>query len=104
MLSIILLSLLDAFFTLKLVTIGAASEFNPVMNFFLNMGPVPFLLIKYALTVGGVLSFLVLKNFTYLSRKVRVSSIIVTVLALYVVLIMYELSLFYRFETEMVMR
>jgi len=102
--TVIILSLIDASFTLKLVAIGAASEVNPVMDFFLNLGAIPFLLFKYALTAVGLLSFLVLKNFTYLSGKLKVSSLMLGILLLYAVLILYELSLFHRFESEMLLR
>ena len=46
---IILLSLLDAFFTLRLLYLGAA-EINPVMAFFLQFGPTAFMAAKYILT------------------------------------------------------
>ena len=101
--AVILLSVADASFTLKLVAIGAASEVNPVMDFFLDWGAIPFLLFKYALTAVGLLTFLILKNFTYLSGKIKVSAIMAGILFLYAVLIVYELSLFHRFETEMLL-
>ncbi len=94
---IVALSLLDASFTLKLVHIGAATEVNPVMDYFLRLGPIPFLAVKYSLTVGCVVVFLVLKNFHYLSGRVQVSTLLAAVLVLYAILIIYELSLFLRF-------
>lgn len=46
---VILLSFLDAFFTLLLLYLGAA-EINPVMAFFLQFGPTAFMAAKYTIT------------------------------------------------------
>ena len=94
--AIILLSVLDAIFTVELIQIGAACEANPVMDFFLRLGLAPYLLVKYALTVGSILVCLILKDYR-MGGRVRVKWVIKSVLLFYVVLIVYELSLFYRF-------
>ena len=54
---ILLLSCLDAFFTLHLLDIGAA-ETNPVMAFFLCFGPTVFMIVKYGITAVCVLVIL----------------------------------------------
>lgn len=94
--AIILLSILDAILTIKLIRIGAAREANPVMDFFLHLGLAPFLMVKYALTVGSVLVCLILKNYR-MGGRIRVKWVLMSVLFLYGALIIYELSLFYRF-------
>lgn len=97
----VLLSLLDAVLTLKLLDLGAAREVNPVMAFFIRQGPVIFLTAKYVITVVCVTTFLVLKNFSYLHGRISVKSLLVFIFILYACLIVYELSLFYRFKTGM---
>ncbi|MGD8542381.1 MAG: DUF5658 family protein [Desulfobacteraceae bacterium] len=51
---ILLLSLLDAVLTLHLISHGAA-EINPLLNYFLNRGHLPFLIVKYGLTAAAIL-------------------------------------------------
>ena len=43
---IIMLSVLDAFFTLYLISKGA-SELNPIMNYFLEQSPIVFFGVKF---------------------------------------------------------
>ncbi len=61
MMGIIALSLLDAALTLYLVSHGA-SEVNPVMNYFLQKGPIAFMAAKYLFTCMAVVIFVVLAN------------------------------------------
>lgn len=97
---IIVLSMTDATFTLKLVALGAAKEINPVMDFFLQLGPITFLTVKYVLTGICLLCFLIFKNHSFLGDRVTGSSLIVAVLIIYAVLIFYELTLFYRLNSN----
>lgn len=55
---VLLLSFLDAFFTLYLLHLGAA-EINPVMAFFLRFGPAVFMAAKYGITAVCVIVMLV---------------------------------------------
>ena len=89
---ILVLSVTDAIFTLKLISRGA-QEVNPIMDFFLQLGPVIFLGVKYFLTVGSLLCFLILKNHYFLLGRISVKTLIGIIFVLYVVLIAYELSL-----------
>ena len=59
--AILMLSIFDALLTLILIEKGA-SEFNPVMAFFLEYGPLPFIIAKYLLTSFGVVLLLIVKN------------------------------------------
>ena len=88
----ILLSITDAVFTLKLVSRGA-QEINPIMNFFLKLGPAPFLAVKYFLTGGSLIVFLIHKNFAVFGGKIRVKGILFSVFLMYVLLIFYEIVL-----------
>lgn len=61
MMGIIVLSILDAALTLYLVAHGA-SEINPVMNYFLQKGPVVFMTAKYLFTSIAVVIFVLLAH------------------------------------------
>jgi hypothetical protein len=58
---VLLLSITDGFLTLFLLTNGAM-ELNPVMNFFIDIGPFAFMGAKYLFTVGSVLIVVVLND------------------------------------------
>jgi hypothetical protein len=59
--AILMLSIFDAFLTLVLIEKGS-SELNPVMAYFLEHGPLPFIIAKYILTSFGVIALLFCKN------------------------------------------
>ncbi len=88
---ILILSVTDAFFTLKLISLGGR-ELNPFMDFFLQLGPFPFLIVKYLLTGTCLIIFLVHKNRVIFGR-LKVKSLLVFSLLLYFTLILYELAL-----------
>lgn len=56
---VLCLSLLDAALTLILLDKGAV-ELNPVMQYYISLGPVIFVLVKYSLTALALLIMLVL--------------------------------------------
>ena len=89
---ILFLSLADAFLTLELIR-GGMSEFNAVMDYFLQLGPLPFVLIKYLLTASGLVCLLIHKNYPIFRGRFSVKAILVGVAAMYCVLIAYELLL-----------
>jgi hypothetical protein len=59
--AILLLSIFDALLTLILIEQGS-SELNPVMAYFLEYGPLSFIISKYLLTSFGVVVLLIFKN------------------------------------------
>jgi len=85
----LVLSITDAFLTMRLVE-GHFQELNPVMDFFLQMGPLPFVLAKCALTIFGLLTLLVLKNY-YIWGKIKTAVVLVIFPFLYMILITYEI-------------
>lgn len=87
----LLLSVIDAFFTLTLLQHGAM-EANPLLEFVLNEHPELFAIIKMGLTGGGVL-VLVAAARAHLFRVVRVKTILQWVLLGYVLLFGYEMWL-----------
>src|SRR5262249_58920526 len=54
-------TVIDGLITLRLMTMDC-EEINPVMDYFLKKGSVPFLLGKYLLTVAGLPVLLIFKN------------------------------------------
>jgi hypothetical protein len=88
----LLLSVADAFLTLKLVHAGA-TELNPVMDFYLRAGPLPFLMAKYLLTASCLILLLVHKNCRVLAGRITTSNILFTMPFLYGLLIAYEMNL-----------
>ena len=61
LLLIVLLSVLDGYFTIFHVDRGA-QEINPIMNLLLGYGDCWFFIIKYLLTIIGVLIFCIYQN------------------------------------------
>jgi hypothetical protein len=76
---VILLNVLDAFFTLLFLGNGGR-ELNPVAQFFLDQGPVAFLLVKTA-GIGLCVAYLVLVN-RFKGAKIGMGVVFVIYLAL----------------------
>lgn len=89
----LLLSLADAFLTLKLVGEGL-NELNPVMDYFLRQGPVIFVVVKYGMTALGLLILLIVKNYCLWRGKVKTALFLFVLPVLYLCLITYEVILF----------
>ncbi|MCE5335911.1 MAG: DUF5658 family protein [Desulfobacteraceae bacterium] len=86
----LILSTGDAFLTLRLVA-EKFEELNPVMDFFLGIGPVAFVLAKWALTVFGLTTLLVLKNHYLPGLRVKTATCLMVVPIFYIVLVIYEI-------------
>jgi hypothetical protein len=89
--TIVLLSVIDAFFTVTLLRHGA-TEANPFMDFLLGEHPRLFAVVKMGLTGGGVLVLVAMAR-AHLFRLVRVKTILQWCLLGYVVLFGYEMWL-----------
>ncbi len=89
--TILLLSVADAFFTLTLMTIGA-TEANPFLAFILNDHPQLFAIVKMGLTGGGVLVLVAIAR-ARIFNVVKVSTVLHWLLVGYAALIFYEWSL-----------
>jgi hypothetical protein len=88
-------SLADAFFTMKLIAAGA-EELNPVMRYFLQSGPVPFVVAKYVLTAGGLTWLLIHKDYPMFSGRITGKALFMMVPVSYAALLLYEILLLYR--------
>jgi hypothetical protein len=92
---ILMLSVADAFLTLALID-GDTTELNYVMYYYMQLGPLSFLLVKYLLTAVGLLFLLIHKNYSFFLGRVRVKAIMVVLALMYSALITYELLLFHH--------
>ncbi len=77
---LVLLSTLDALFTLYHVSMGAR-EINPTMNYLLQIGANEFFYTKYTLTCLGVLFLTIHKNFPWV-KEILMSLILVYLLVI----------------------
>ena len=93
--TIMILSGLDAHFTLLMIGVGWVSEANPVMAYFMESGDQTFINVKTAFTAGALL-FLAVCSGLRVFTKVKVEAILYGVLALYTALIIYHLTLLMR--------
>ena len=89
---IILLGVLDAIFTLDLVSHGAV-ELNPVMAYYLNHSPLLFFSVKHFLTCASILLILVNENVYLFKTKVQAKILFILFLILLTLVIQWELYL-----------
>lgn len=94
-LAILLLCCADAFLTLRLLLAGA-SELNPLMAKLISIDVTLFTGAKVALTGAGILILVMLSRFR-LFGGIRVSKSLYCVLAGYLALVLYELTLLSSF-------
>ncbi len=90
--TILLLSCADAFLTLNLLFLGA-EEANPLMAALVYRDIAAFAVAKMVLTGGGVVLLVALSRLRLFGR-IKVVQALYATLLIYVVLILYELSLF----------
>ena len=86
--TILLLSVLDAFLTVTLIT-GGAKEMNPLLEFVLRVEPKLFAAVKMGLTGAGVLVLVAVARARFF-RVMRVGVVLQGVFVAYVALIAYE--------------
>jgi hypothetical protein len=87
-LSILVLCVFDAYFTLKIILYGG-KELNPLMIKFLDRFPEMSLFMKYLVTVISLVILLVHKNFI-LFDKVKADFFLYVIFSLYFFLVLYE--------------
>ncbi len=89
---LVLLSALDAIFTVHLLRLGGY-EMNPFMRFILRFGHGPFLAVKYGLTALGAFILLIHKNFYLWTPAFSVRNIVRFFIGMYLTLVVYEIFL-----------
>lgn len=93
---IILFGILDAIFTLDLVSHGAV-ELNPIMGYYLNHSPIVFFLVKYFLTCASILLLLVNKNVYLFKTRIQAKTLLVLFLIPLALVIQWELYLILKY-------
>lgn len=89
--ALMVLSILDALFTLTLISHGA-SELNPVMNYFLQFGPWVFVGVKLAVTAIAGVALVATANIRLFGRF-RARSALAMCVGLYAGVVVYEIGL-----------
>jgi hypothetical protein len=92
---ILFFSVVDALLTLHLIDRGAI-EVNPIMAFYLTVGPYTFLFVKYALTSVGLILLLLINSFVMQSIRVRAGTLFYLVLATFVGVVSWQIYLLHR--------
>lgn len=87
---IILFSVLDAFMTLELLSLGSR-ELNPIMEYYLSFGSLQFFIVKYSLTAFGVVLLVVHHKFALFKGWLSLMSLLYIFSVMYGLLIVYEL-------------
>ncbi len=93
--SVVLLSVTDAFLTLFLIRKGVAVEANPIMAQCLKYGPLPFLAAKYLLTITSVVLVLIYKNVYFFKTKIRAKYLFIVFFVMFASVVIWELYLIY---------
>jgi hypothetical protein len=92
--AILMLSIFDALLTLILIERGS-TELNPVMAYFLEYGPLPFIVSKYLLTSFGVVVLLIFKNVFINKINMYTHSLFFCVIFAFSTVIIWELYLLF---------
>jgi hypothetical protein len=92
---ILMFSIADAFLTLELVG-GGMVELNYIMYYYMQLGPLPFVLMKFLMTAIGLFCLLIHKNYFVFRRRVSVKAIMIGLAVMYSLLIGYELFLYHQ--------
>ena len=92
--AILMLSIFDALLTLILIERGS-TELNPVMAYFLEYGPLSFIISKYLLTSFGVVVLLIFKNVFINKINMYTNSLFSCVIFAFSTVIVWELFLLF---------
>jgi len=92
--AILMLSIFDALLTLILIERGS-TELNPVMAYFLEYGPLSFIISKYLLTSFGVVVLLIFKNVFINKINMYTNSLFSCVIFAFSTVIIWELFLLF---------
>jgi len=90
--SILLLSVIDALLTLSLLNHGVY-ETNPIMTYFLKFGPYTFFISKYLLTIIALICLLMFRNVVLRIIKISTRSVIYFIVVFYLAVVGWELYL-----------
>lgn len=89
---ILFFSVLDALLTLYLIG-HDATELNPIMAYYLNVGPYAFLIVKYLLTSVAVIILLLCQNAFLRIMRIHAHSLFYVIIAAFMLVVVWELFL-----------
>lgn len=89
---ILLLSVTDAILTMLLISHGAV-EVNPVMAFYIGVGPYTFLFVKYTLTSFGLVILVVFRNRFLRTLRVRAGTFLYVIMAAFIGVVSWQIFL-----------
>jgi Domain of unknown function (DUF5658) len=89
---LVILSLADGLFTLHLIGQGATQE-NPIMAYFMGLGPWPFMTAKFLLTCFSILILLVFHKFYFRPLRIHVKAFFPAFIAFFTLVIAWQLFL-----------
>jgi hypothetical protein len=90
--AIIFLGVLDALLTLWFLNRGVY-EVNPIMKYFLRIGPYPFFIFKNFLTVTSVLFLLIFRNVSIRGIRLKARSALYFIIMFYMGVVAWEIHL-----------
>ncbi len=92
---ILFLSVADAILTIVLTNHGA-TEINPIMAYYLDVGPYTFLSVKYSLTSVGLIVLLMLRNNFLKPIRIYAGSLFYYLLVVFIGVVSWQFLLIYR--------
>jgi hypothetical protein len=92
---ILFLSVIDAILTIVLTNNGA-TEINPIMAYYLDVGPFTFLSVKYSLTSVGLFVLLIFRNIILKPTRIYAGYLFYYLLVIFIGVVSWQLFLTYR--------
>jgi len=92
---ILFFSVLDALLTLYLIG-HDATELNPIMAYYLNVGPYVFILVKYLLTSVAVVILLLCQHVFLRIMRIHAHSLFYLIIAAFMIVVVWELFLIFQ--------
>ena len=90
--SIVILCVIDALLTLSLLNHGAY-EVNPIIKYFLQIGPYTFFFFKYFITIASLICFLMFRNIVIRGIKISTRSLLYFIIVFYMAVVVWEVHL-----------
>jgi hypothetical protein len=88
------LSVIDALFTIELINHGA-KEINPIMAYFLNVGPYTFFSIKYSLTSAGLIVLLMFRDICIKPLRICAGSFLYCFFIIFIGVVSWQSFMYY---------
>lgn len=92
---ILFFSALDALLTLFLIS-HDATELNPIMAYYINVGPYTFFIVKYLLTSSAVVILLLCQNVFLRTLRIHAHSLYFVIVAAFMSVVVWELYLIFH--------